>query len=82
MKEIWHDLWKNKPLLFGLIAVLVVLLYVMWHNSQLTANQPGSVPGVPPVHGRRHGGGGGYGVPPPSVPHGGVLVPGTPLGGY
>lgn len=37
-KDIWRALWRNKPILFAIVAVLVVLIYLWWKNQQVGAN--------------------------------------------
>lgn len=43
-KDIWHALWRNKPILFAIVAVLVVLVYLWWKNQQGTISAPDTTP--------------------------------------
>ena len=80
LKNVFRDIYKDKPLFWTLLIIGGVVLFVVVHN--MAQSNATSVPGVPPVtsvqsggssggsggkkhrHGKKNGGGGGYGAGP------------------
>lgn len=51
VKNIWKELWKNKPLLITVIVALLVLAYLFWRNIMVPAPGPtptDTAPGILP----------------------------------
>lgn len=48
VKNIWRELWNNKPLLITVIMALLILAYLFWRNIMVPAPTDTTAPGILP----------------------------------